>query len=70
VFFPFHNFDFAPGKYFVQKACKWYSLAAAQGFAYAKTNLSITESQMTPEQIAEAKQLSAAFVPRKEKSAQ
>lgn len=47
------------------EAYKWYNLASAQGDEYAKSNLAIIERQMTPEQIAEAQKLSAAFVPRK-----
>jgi len=46
------------------QAAKWYSLAAFC-FNSSKTNLALIESQMTPEQIAEAQKLSAAFVPRK-----
>jgi TPR repeat protein len=48
------------------QAAKWYSLAAFC-FNSSKTNLALIESQMTPEQIAEAQKLSAAFVPRKQK---
>jgi TPR repeat protein len=44
------------------EAVKWYHKAAERGDFFS--------SQMTPEQIAEAQKLSAAFVPQKEKSAQ
>ena len=49
------------------QAYKWYNLASAQGVRVAKDNLSIIEKSMTPEQIAEAQRLAAAFVPREEK---
>jgi S1-C subfamily serine protease len=48
------------------QAYKWYNLASAQGNATAKNNLSIIEQSMTPEQIAEAQQLSIAFAPQSE----
>ncbi len=48
------------------EAYKWESLAAAQGVETAKKYLSIDEIQMTPDQIADAQRLAAAFVPRKE----
>ena len=44
---------------------KWYSIAVAQGAGRASENLINIESHITPEQIANAKQFSAAFVPRK-----
>ena len=50
------------------EAYKWYSIAIAQGAGRAMENLTNIESQITPEQIAKAKQLAAAFVPRKESS--
>jgi hypothetical protein len=42
----------------------------AQGAGRARENLTNIEHHITPEQLAKAKQLSAAFVPQKEKSAQ
>ncbi|HVU06935.1 MAG TPA: tetratricopeptide repeat-containing serine protease family protein [Verrucomicrobiae bacterium] len=48
------------------EAYKWYSLAAAQGNEDAKKYLSIVEMRMTPDQIAEAQRLAAAFIPQKE----
>jgi uncharacterized protein len=48
------------------QAYKWYNLAAAQGDTNAINNRLNIASVMTPEQIAEAQQLSAAFVPQKE----
>ncbi|HKI69181.1 MAG TPA: SEL1-like repeat protein, partial [Verrucomicrobiae bacterium] len=48
------------------QAYKWFNLASAQGNQTAKANLSIVEQSMTPEQIAEAQQLSTAFVPQSE----
>jgi TPR repeat protein len=48
------------------EAYKWQSLAASQGDDRAKRNLSIVEMRMTPEQVAEAQRLAAAFVPREE----
>ncbi|MGO9587831.1 MAG: tetratricopeptide repeat protein [Limisphaerales bacterium] len=47
------------------EAYKWYSIAVAHGAGRATENLTNIESQITPEQIAKAKQLAAAFVPRK-----
>jgi TPR repeat protein len=47
------------------EAYKWYSLAASQGNESAKTNLSIAEMRMTPEQVAEAQRLAREFTPRK-----
>lgn len=49
------------------EAAKWISLAATNDAFSGKTRLAEIESQMTPEQIAEAQRLSAAFVPRKQK---
>ena len=48
------------------EAYKWDSLAASQGNEIGKGNLSLVEMRMTPEQVAEAQRLAAAFVPRKE----
>jgi TPR repeat protein len=48
------------------EAYQWVSLAASQGDDRAKRSLSIVEMRMTPEQVAEAQRLAAAFVPRKE----
>jgi hypothetical protein len=50
------------------EAYKWESLSAAQGYEASRKYLSIIEMRMTPEQVAEAQQLSAVFVPRKETS--
>jgi hypothetical protein len=41
----------------------WFNLAA-QGLQAAVNQRAILEKQMTPEEIAEAKRLSAQFVPR------
>jgi len=46
-------------------AYMWFDLAAARGLRDAVTNRARMESQMTPDEIAEAKRLSAQFVPRK-----
>ena len=46
-------------------AYMWFNLAAARGLQDAVTNRAKLERQMAPEQIAEAKRLSAQFVPRK-----
>jgi S1-C subfamily serine protease len=51
------------------EAYKWYNLALAQGLGAARTNLALVEQLMTPEQIAEAQQLSREFTPHKEDSA-
>ena len=48
------------------EAYKWLNLAAAQGVEEATSCRAIAEKRMTPEQIAEAQRMSAAFVPRKE----
>jgi uncharacterized protein len=48
------------------EAYKWFSLAAAQGYPFAATDRDNVSQEMTPEQIAEAQQLSSEFVPRKE----
>jgi S1-C subfamily serine protease len=48
------------------EAYKWKSLAAAQGDKLASKYLSIDEIRMTPEQVAEAQRLAAAFVPRRD----
>ena len=48
-------------------AVKWFLLAATDDAFSAKRRIAEIESQMTPEQIAEAQKLSAAFVPRKQK---
>ena len=48
------------------EAYKWSNLAAAQGFETAATNRDEIASRMTPEQIAEAQELSREFRPRKE----
>lgn len=58
------NGDGVPRNYI--EAYKWESLAAAQGINMAKNYLSSDEMRMTPEQIAEAQRLAAAFIPRKE----
>ncbi|HXR47385.1 MAG TPA: tetratricopeptide repeat-containing serine protease family protein [Candidatus Limnocylindrales bacterium] len=50
------------------EAYKWINLASAQDYDVAKKFLPILERRMTPEQIAEAQQLSAKFVPRAESS--
>ena len=47
------------------EAYKWYSIAVAQGARRARENLTNIEQHITAEQITTAKQLSAAFVPRK-----
>jgi TPR repeat protein len=45
-------------------AYMWFNIVAAQGEDAAVKNRSIAEQQMTPDQIARAQQLSAAFVPK------
>jgi len=50
------------------EADKWFNLASAQGLDAARKYLFIVEQLMTPEQIAKAQQLAAAFVSRKETS--
>jgi hypothetical protein len=50
------------------EADKWLNLASAQGSESAKEHLSNVEKKMTPEQIAEAQELSREFRPRKEGS--
>jgi hypothetical protein len=42
---------------------KWLILAAAQGFAPAKENVANMERDLTPEQLAEARQRASAFKP-------
>jgi TPR repeat protein len=49
-------------------AYKWYNLAAAQGDTNAINNRNVITRYMTPEQIADAQQLSREFKPRKESS--
>ena len=48
------------------QAYKWFNLASSQGYADSKEVLSFLEHRMTPEQIAEAQELSREFKPRKE----
>jgi S1-C subfamily serine protease len=60
----YHNGE-GVAKDYVQ-AYKWYDLALAQGIVYARTNLSLVERFMTPEQIADAQQLVREFSPRRE----
>jgi len=48
------------------EAYKWANLAAAQGFEEGQKSKNILAKKMTPQQIAEAQRLSAAFKPRKE----
>jgi TPR repeat protein len=43
------------------EACKWYALAAAQGDAESAKNLKELESELKPDQLAEAKKRAAAF---------
>ena len=50
------------------EAYKWYNLAAAQGNAFAMTNRDRIAQSMTPDQIAEAQELSREFKPSKEGS--
>jgi S1-C subfamily serine protease len=50
------------------EAYKWLNLASAQGWWSAKETLSFIEKKMTPEQIAEAQELSREFRSRKEGS--
>ena len=47
------------------EAYKWELLASGQGDELAKKTMTILESQMTPEQIAEAQKLARSFKPRK-----
>ncbi|HSY18637.1 MAG TPA: tetratricopeptide repeat-containing serine protease family protein [Candidatus Acidoferrales bacterium] len=58
------NGDGVPKNYI--QAYKWVSLSTAQGYAHAKKFLAVIEMRMTPEQVAEAQKISAAFVPQKE----
>ena len=50
------------------EAHKWFNLASSQGLEIARIYRLIAEKMMTPEQIAEAQQLTREFVPRKENS--
>jgi TPR repeat protein len=47
------------------EAYKWYSLSAARGCGEANNDLSIIETRMTPEQIAEGQKLAREFIPQK-----
>lgn len=58
----FYNGEGVPGNY--AEAYKWFNLAAAQGDELAKKNKANIARKMTPQQIAEAQRLSAAFKPR------
>ena len=61
----YHNGDGVPRNYI--EAYKWESLAAAQGNESAKKYLGIDEEVlMTAPEVAEAQQLAAEFVPKKE----
>jgi len=60
----YSNGDGVPRNYV--EAYKWENLAAAQGSEFAKKYLTIIEMRMTPEQVAEAQRLAAAFVPGEE----
>jgi len=60
----YSNGDGVPRNYIEEY--KWESLAAAQGNELARKYLSVTEMHMTVEQVAEAQQLAATFVPRNE----
>ena len=44
----------------------WFNLAAAQGDEQGKDAREMTEQQMTPEQIAKARQLSGEWKPKKQ----
>ncbi len=48
------------------EAVKWFNLASAQGDEPSKKILSVIEQKMTPEQIAQAQQLSSEFQPHTE----
>jgi uncharacterized protein len=61
------NYAFGAGvvKDYVE-AYKWLNLAAARGFEKSRELMAVLENKITPEQIAEAQQQSAAFIPQKE----
>ena len=46
------------------EAYKWRLLAAGQGDEYAKKNMTVLESKLTPEQIAEGQKRAREFKPR------
>jgi len=46
------------------EAYKWRLLAAGQGDEYAKKNMTVLESKLTPEQIAEGQKRARDFKPR------
>jgi TPR repeat protein len=46
------------------EAVKWLVLAAAQGLDQAKKNMTVLESKLTPEQIAEGQKRARDFKPR------
>jgi TPR repeat protein len=52
------------------EAYKWLSIAVVRGMGNARKDLTNIESDLAPEQIANAKQLATAFVPRKEEPPQ
>ena len=61
------GFAYASGRSVPQdyvRAYKWFNLAAAQGNTTAAHARSLLSSRMTPEQIADAQRLSAAFRPQ------
>ena len=60
----YDNGEVVPENYV--EAYKWANLAAAQGHEAAQKSKNILAKKMTPQQIAEAQRLSAAFKPRKE----
>ena len=62
----YHNGEGVPQDYV--EAYSWWSLAAAQGELKAKNYRDNIAQQMTPEQIAQAQELSREFSPHKESS--
>ena len=60
----YDNGEVVPENYV--EAYKWANLAAATGHEAAQKSKNILAKKMTPQQIAEAQRLSAAFKPRKE----
>jgi TPR repeat protein len=62
-FWTFHTKGEGVAKDYVE-AYKWELLAAGQGDELAKKTMTVLESQMTPEQIAEAQKLARNFKPR------
>jgi TPR repeat protein len=58
----YHEGKGAPKDYV--EAYKWWSLASAQNHEHAKASVTKLEPQMSPQQIAEARNLAQAFKPK------